>query len=72
MGGLPWKTVIQPLLNIGNQPNHHAGYRPIYYKFLVLTDPAMASGQPIHLVGVEFSKLSRSVVGFEVETLLAP
>lgn len=32
-------------------------------------DKYQASGQPIHLVGVEFSKLSRSVVGFEVETL---
>ena len=24
-------------------------------------------GQPIHLIGVEFSKVQRSVVGFEVE-----
>jgi hypothetical protein len=31
--------------------------------------PYLASGQPIHLIGVEFSKASRSVVGFEVETL---
>jgi len=29
-----------------------------------------ASGQPIHLIGIEFSKASRSVVGFEVQTLL--
>ncbi len=28
-----------------------------------------ASGQPIHLIGVEFSTASRSVVGFEVQTL---
>jgi len=28
-----------------------------------------ASGQPIHLIGVEFSKDSRSVVGFEVQSL---
>jgi len=28
-----------------------------------------ASGQPIHLIGVEFSRNSRSVVGFEVRTL---
>jgi len=28
-----------------------------------------ASGQPIHLIGVEFSRNSRSVVGFEVQTL---
>ena len=28
-----------------------------------------ASGEPIHLVGVEFSRERRSVVGFEVETL---
>ncbi len=30
-----------------------------------------ASGQPIHLVGVEFSREKRTVVGFEVETLRA-
>lgn len=28
-----------------------------------------ARGEPIHLVGVEFSRDSRSVVGFEVEQL---
>ena len=28
-------------------------------------------GQPIHLVGVEFSKVSRNIVGFETETLKA-
>ena len=28
-----------------------------------------ASGEPIHLIGVEFSRERRSVVGFEVETL---
>ena len=32
-------------------------------------DKYRAGGEPIHLVGVEFSKLSRSVVGFEVESL---
>jgi len=26
-------------------------------------------GEPIHLIGVEFSKASRNIVGFEVETL---
>ncbi|MBK7462535.1 MAG: PD-(D/E)XK nuclease domain-containing protein [Betaproteobacteria bacterium] len=26
-------------------------------------------GVPIHLIGIEFSKETRSVVGFEVETL---
>ena len=31
--------------------------------------PYLATGQPIHLIGIEFSKTSRSVVGFEVETL---
>jgi hypothetical protein len=31
-----------------------------------------ASGQPIHLIGVEFSKTSRSVVSFEAQTLLPP
>ncbi|MDD2741352.1 MAG: ATP-binding protein [Rhodocyclaceae bacterium] len=28
-------------------------------------------GEPIHLIGIEFSKETRSVVGFEVETLLS-
>jgi len=26
-------------------------------------------GEPLHLIGVEFSKASRNIVGFEVETL---
>ena len=32
-------------------------------------DPHRAAGQPIHLIGVEFSREQRRVVGFEVETL---
>ena len=32
-------------------------------------DKYRSRGEPIHLVGVEFSKTSRNVVGFEVETL---
>ena len=32
-------------------------------------DKYRSRGEPIHLVGVEFSKASRNVVGFEVETL---
>ncbi len=28
-----------------------------------------ARGEPIHLIGVEFSKASRNIVGFEIETL---
>jgi len=32
-------------------------------------NPFKASGQPIHLIGVEFSRSSRSVVGLEVETM---
>ncbi|PMR71897.1 hypothetical protein C1H69_22715 [Billgrantia endophytica] len=32
-------------------------------------EPYRASGQPIHLIGVEFSRERRQVVGFEVETL---
>jgi len=32
-------------------------------------DPYRASGQPIHLIGVEFSRKRRTVVGFEVESL---
>ncbi|MBI4754061.1 MAG: ATP-binding protein [Betaproteobacteria bacterium] len=34
-------------------------------------DKYRAAGQPIHLIGVEFSKDTRSVVGFEVETVEA-
>ena len=30
-------------------------------------DKYKASGQPIYLIGVEFSKQSRNIVGFEVE-----
>ena len=32
-------------------------------------DKYKARGEPIHLVGVEFSRASRNLVGFEVETL---
>ena len=32
-------------------------------------DKYQGLGQPIHLIGVEFSKTSRNIVGFEVETL---
>jgi len=28
-----------------------------------------ARGEPIHLVGVEFSRATRNVLGFEVQTL---
>ena len=31
-------------------------------------DKYRATGEPIHLIGVEFSRESRTVVGFEVET----
>ncbi len=34
-------------------------------------DKYRARGEPIHLIGVEFSKAQRSVVGFEVETLVS-
>ncbi|NEX21885.1 ATP-binding protein [Thiorhodococcus mannitoliphagus] len=34
-------------------------------------DKYRADGQPIHLIGVEFSRERRAVVGFEVETLTA-
>lgn len=34
-------------------------------------DKYRSRGEPIHLVGVEFSKASRNIVGFEVETLAA-
>ena len=32
-------------------------------------DKYRSRGEPIHLIGVEFSKASRNIVGFEVETL---
>lgn len=28
-------------------------------------------GEPLHLIGVEFSRTDRNIVGFEVETLAA-
>jgi Predicted AAA-ATPase/PD-(D/E)XK nuclease superfamily len=34
-------------------------------------DKYRARGEPIHLIGVEFSKADRNIVGFEVETLAA-
>ena len=34
-------------------------------------DKYRARGEPVHLIGVEFSREERSVVGFEVETLSA-
>ncbi|MFT7117121.1 MAG: hypothetical protein ACI9I0_002335, partial [Rhodoferax sp.] len=33
------------------------------------TDQFRNRGEPIHLIGMEFSKVSRNIVGFEVETL---
>jgi len=33
-------------------------------------DQYRASGKPIHLVGVEFSRVKRQIVGFEVQTIL--
>ena len=32
-------------------------------------DKYRASGKPIHLIGVEFSRIERQIVAFEVETL---
>jgi hypothetical protein len=32
-------------------------------------DKYQAAGQPIHLIGIEFSREQRGVIGFEVETL---
>ncbi len=32
-------------------------------------DKYRALGRPIHLIGVEFSKVERNIVGFEVETI---
>jgi hypothetical protein len=34
-------------------------------------DKYKARGEPVHLIGVEFSKADRNIVGFEVETLAA-
>jgi len=38
-------------------------------KDMAYADKYRALGQPVHLIGVEFSKASRNIVGFEVETL---
>ena len=32
-------------------------------------DKYRARGEPIHLIGVEFSKTGRNIVGFEAETI---
>ena len=32
-------------------------------------DKYRAEGLPIHLIGIEFSRVERNVVGFEVETV---
>ncbi len=40
-------------------------------KDMAYADKYRALDQPIHLIGVEFSKASRNIVGFEVETLQA-
>ena len=32
-------------------------------------DKYQSRGEPIHLIGVEFSKESRNIVGFDMETL---
>jgi len=34
-------------------------------------DKYRASGKPIHLIGVEFSRVKRQIVGFEVQTILS-
>ncbi|WP_310732050.1 hypothetical protein [Sphaerotilus natans] len=34
-------------------------------------DKYRARGEPIHLVGIEFGRAERNVVGFEVETITA-
>ena len=38
-------------------------------KDLHYADKYLARGEPVHLIGVEFSKASRNIVGFEVQTL---
>jgi hypothetical protein len=35
-----------------------------------MTDKYRGRGEPVHLIGVEFSKASRNIVGLGVETLL--
>jgi hypothetical protein len=38
-------------------------------KTMGYADKYQSRGEPIHLIGVEFSKASRNIVGFEVETI---
>ena len=40
-------------------------------KDMAYADKYRSRGEPIHLIGVEFSKVSRNIVGFGVETLSA-
>jgi len=36
---------------------------------IACADKYLARGEPIHRIGVELSKASRNIVGFEVESL---
>jgi len=38
-------------------------------KAMHYADKYQGRSEPIHLIGVEFSKASRNIVGFEVDTL---
>ncbi len=46
-----------------------AGAPLLQIKNMHYFDKYRSRGEPIHLIGVEFSKASRNIVGFEVETL---
>lgn len=46
-----------------------AGAALAQIKALGYADKYQARGEPVHLIGVEFSKASRNIVGFEVETI---
>jgi hypothetical protein len=52
--GTQWNDYSHP-----KQPNPDRGY----------ADKYRAEGLPIHLIGVEFSREQRNVVGFAVESL---
>lgn len=62
---------IQTFAKLRNEQCYYVDKTPLALQQIKDRDYAAkyrALNQPIHLIGVEFSKDSRQVVGFEVET----
>ncbi len=50
--------------------SNHNGSALQQLKDMGYADKYRSRGEPVHLVGVEFSKVGRNIVGFGVETLM--